>query len=63
MEMNSFLQYFEYQGLFWETFSLKYIKVNMTRKTILSAFHCFLFYENIVFTSEVIALLVTAYSH
>ena len=46
-----------------KTFSLKYIKVDMIRKTILPAFHCFLFHENILFTSEVIALLVTVYSH
>ena len=46
---------------FEKTFSWKYIKI-IIRKTVLSGFHCFLFHENILFASKVIALLVTACS-
>ena len=46
------------KAYFGKTFSLKYIKVYMIRKTILSAFHCFLFHKNIPITIEVIALLL-----
>ena len=48
---------FGISGIFWKTFSLKYTKVYIIRKTILLGFHCFLFHENILFASEVIGLL------
>ena len=43
---------------FWEKNYVKYIKVYISWKTILSAFHCFLFHKNIPNTFEVIALLL-----
>ena len=46
------------KAYFGETFSVKYIKVYMIRKIILSAFHCFLFHKNILNTFDVIALLL-----
>ena len=51
------------KGYFGKTFSLKSTKIYMIRKTTLTAFHRYLFHENILFTSEVTALLETAYSH
>ena len=61
-KLQNFRNIWNIKAYFGKTFSLKYIKVYIIRKTILSAFHCFLFHENILFTSEVIAFLVTAYS-
>ena len=45
---------------FGKKFTLNNIKVYIIRKTVLSAFIS-LIYKNILFTSEVIALLVRAY--
>ena len=52
----------EYQGIFWEAFPLKYIKLYIIRKTIFLGFQCFLFHENKLFVSKAIALLVTTYN-
>ena len=46
---------------FGKMFSVEYVKVYIIGKIILSDFHCFLFHESILYTSEVITLLVTAY--
>ena len=60
-KLSNFHNIWNIKAYFGKTFSLKYIKVYIIRKTILSAFYCFLCHENILFTSEVIALLVAAY--
>ena len=39
----------------------KYMKIYIRRKTNLSAFHCFLFHKKVMYTSQVIALLLTPY--
>ena len=57
-KLPNFHNIWNIKAYFWKTFSLKYIKVYMIRKTILSAFHCFLFHKNIPNTFEVIALLL-----
>ena len=57
---TKFLEDLEYQGI-GKTFSVKCIKLCIISKAILSVFHCFLFHENILYISEVIALLVKAY--
>ena len=49
------------KAYFGKLFSVKYIKGYIIRKAILSAFHCFVFHESILRTSEVVELLVTAY--
>ena len=61
-KLPNFRNVWNIKAYFGKTFSLKYIKVYIIRKTILLGFHCFLFHENILFASEVIALLVTVYS-
>ena len=45
---------------FGESKYIKYIKVYISFKATLSAFHCFLFHKNIPNTFEVIALLLKA---
>ena len=57
-KLSNFHNIWNIKAYFGKTFSLKYIKVYMIRKTILSAFHCFLFHKNIPNTFEVIALLL-----
>ena len=59
---TKFLEYLEYQDLFWENVFCRVCKVYIIGKIILSDFHCFLFHENILYTSEVITLLVAAYT-
>ena len=59
-KLPSFCNVWNIKAYFGKTFPLKYIKVYIIRKTILLGFHCFFFHENILFASEVIALLVTA---
>ena len=61
-KLPNFHNVWNIKAYFGKTFSLKYIKVYIIRKKILLNFHCFLFHENVLFASEVIALLVTAYS-
>ena len=61
-KLPNFCNIWNIKAYFGKTFSLKYTKVYIIRKTILLGFHCFLFHENILFASEVIALLVTVYS-
>ena len=61
-KLPNFHNVWNIKAYFGKTFSLKYIKVYIIRKTILLGFHYFLFHGNIPFASEVIALLVTAYS-
>ena len=57
-KLPNFHNIWNIKAYFGKTISLKYIKVYMIRKTILSAFHCFLFHKNIPNTFEVIALLL-----
>ena len=57
-KLSNFHNIWNIKAYFGKTFSLKYIKVYMIRKTILSAFHCFLFHKNIPITFDVIALLL-----
>ena len=54
MKMTKFLQYLESRGKFRKKKSAKYIQVYIyiSAETVLSAFHYF--YENILYTSEVI---------
>ena len=61
-KLPNFRNIWKIKAYFGKTFSLKYIKVYIIRKTILLGFHCAQFHENILFASGVIALLVTAYS-
>ena len=61
-KLPNFRNVWNIKAYFRKTFSLKSIKVYIIRKTILLGFHCFFFHENVLFTSEVIALLVTAYT-
>ena len=65
-KITKFPEYLESQGILYpgKTFSAKYIKLYFIKKTILSAFvvvFCLFFHKNILYTSEVIALLLTAY--
>ena len=46
-------EYLEHQAYFGKTFSAKYIKLYI-RKTMLSAFHGFLFLQNILYILELI---------
>ena len=63
VKITKFLEYLEYQDIFWKTFFVKYIKVYITRKTI--QFHqlFIVFYLMKIFCTllEVTALLLTAY--
>ena len=58
--MTEFQGYLEYRSKFGENKYIKYIKVYINFKATLSAFHCFLFHNNIPNTFEVIALLEKA---
>ena len=63
MKITKFWLYLEYQGIFWENIFLKVYKSIYHQKDNFIGFSLFfLFHENILFTSEVITLLVTAYS-
>ena len=55
IKMTKFLEYLESQTKFW-----KNIFVCISRKKVLSVFYCFLLHENILYTSEVITLLLTS---
>ena len=57
--MTKFQRYLEYRGKTWGK-NIKYIKVYISLKATLSAFHCFVFHKNIPNTFEVIALLLKA---
>ena len=64
-KITKFPEYLESQGILYpgKTFSAKYIRLYFIKKTILSAFgfFCLFFHKNILYTSEVSALLLTAY--
>ena len=54
-KITKFPEYLEYQGIFWENIFCKvytvYIKVYIIIiKATLSAYHCFLFHENILYS-------------
>ena len=59
--MLNFQNIWNIKAYFGETFLQSILKYTCHRKPFSSAFYCFLFHKNILYTFEVIALLLTAY--
>ena len=62
-KITKFLEYLECQGIFWENIFCKvYKSINHQKGNLISlSLFFFFFHENIMYTSEVTALLVEAY--
>ena len=58
-KLPNFQNIWNIKANFYNKNSQKYIKIYINKKTVLSAFHCFLFHKKIMCTSYVIALLLT----